>query len=860
MLLTVLFLKGLGAEKINRHVLYISSYHPGYPAFFQQIEGVKSVFKGAGIAFDVEFMDAKRYTEPVAIKNFARIMAIKYKDLSGYDAVIVADDAALRYAVKMQNSLFRNMPVFFCGINDLDYVREIEKQGRMKGTVEAVSMKETLLLMREFFPARRSLAVISDSTITGRANLSLFNHDVAGMGFNVKILSLESLSFAGLNQELDKLGDDAVILLLAACTDRTGATRLFEHGLVEIMNHTKQPVFHIYEYGLGEGVFGGRMVSHFEQGAAAAGMVLKFFQGVPMGDIPVMKEGLNRYMFDYDQLKRFDVSTSALPDESIVINRPHSFIEIHPQATLGVGLSVFFLTLIIALQFRGRIRLAKLVERRTDELLKSRERLQAAMKNANQIIWEWDILTNDFLLISPRDDVPGSAGGRLMKAEQWRDRMHPDDRVEHDEVLRRYLAGEIPSYEALHRIYNFDDELRWFITRGRATERDSSGRAVRMSGISTDITRIKDIEKEIKASKAMMQLILDTIPMGVFWKDTDLLYTGCNNVFARIAMVDSPADVVGRRDSDMVWKEQADIHEGIDREVIATGRRKGFYEEVMVLPSGETMYMRKAKVPLSDTEGRVIGILGVLEDVTEARRMREQRIRAQKLESVGILAGGMAHDFNNMLMGISGSLSVLRLLEKDDKKLHWIGQAEKACGNASEITSRLITFARGGDPVLKAVNIAGLIRNTVDMDNSVSDLPVECSIQLEMPPVLADERQISQVIRNLLENAREATASGGSISVRYAMASEEAARKAGLGKGAYVHLTVTDTGAGIEPDVIGKIFDPYFSTKNMGSQKGQGLGLTVCHSIVKNHEGVIWAESVPGEETVFSVLLPVAAD
>jgi len=547
----------------------------------------------------------------------------------------------------------------------------------------------------------------------------------------------------------------------------------------------------------------------------------------------------------------------SAPEGSILINKPHSFIVVYPFATYALLLGLLFLLAVIGLLVYQRFNLSAEVKRRTRELFKTNERLQAALSNVNQIIWEWNPVTDEFIPISFNGRMTeGNPGVTFKKGYEWYERLHPDDQKKTHKALVSHLKGEIPEYEASYRIKNDNGDYLWVISHGKVVEKGPDGKALLMSGISIDITHLKQVEAEISSSKNMLQGVLDNIPMGVFWKDLNLVYTGCNDQFARSAMLTSPGEIIGKRDSDLFWKEQSELHEKIDREVISSGEKKGFYEEEMSNASGEKVYYRKLKSPLTDINGKVIGILGVQEDVTEARRMREQRIRMQKLESVGILAGGLAHDFNNMLMGISGSLSVLRLREQDEKKLHWIEMAEQSCSAAADVTSRLITVARGGDPVMRALDISGLIRTVVEMDNASGMTGVTLDIIENVPMVMADERQMGQVLRNLLENAHEAVEAGGSITVRCQVAVNGTAVKAGLKDGSYVQVAVNDTGRGIDSDMLGKIFDPYFSTKDMGSQKGQGLSLTVCHSIIKNHGGAIFADSDHASGTTFTILLP----
>ncbi len=366
------------------------------------------------------------------------------------------------------------------------------------------------------------------------------------------------------------------------------------------------------------------------------------------------------------------------------------------------------------------------------------------------------------------------------------------------------------------------------------------------------------IEEEVSNSRRMLQMVLDTIPIGVFWKDRDLTYLGCNNSYARLAGIESAESIVGKKDDEVFDVEIARMYNEIDREILNSGHPKLNYEDHLMLPTGKVRILRKSKVPLIGVGGEVAGVLGTSEDVTVQKNLREETFRIRKLESVGILASGIAHDFNNLLMAISGSLSLLRLSEDfTDKNLHWIENAEKSCFAATELTTRLITFSRGGAPVLQEENIVEVINEAVESGSSGAAVKIDYLNESPVNSVMIDGRQVRQVFLNLIENAKEAMPGGGSVYIVSSEINLENNNRLELKFGRYLMITLKDTGPGIPEAIIDKIFDPYFSTKVMGAHKGQGLGLAISHSIITQHGGKITVNSVPGKGALFTVYIPL---
>jgi two-component system, cell cycle sensor histidine kinase and response regulator CckA len=258
---------------------------------------------------------------------------------------------------------------------------------------------------------------------------------------------------------------------------------------------------------------------------------------------------------------------------------------------------------------------------------------------------------------------------------------------------------------------------------------------------------------------------------------------------------------------------------------------------------------------VAGAEQRVVGAVVVLRDMADLLRAEEEHIRSSKLESLGLLAGGIAHDYNNILAGIMSNLSVLAAYyAREEKVAEILADAELACHRAKELTRQLLTFSKGGAPVKTAASLPELIREAAVFALHGSNVTCSFDVAGDLCPVDIDVGQVSQVLNNLIINARQAMPQGGAITIAAANASADEARELPAPDRRYVKLSVIDRGYGISADVLGRIFDPYFTTKPGGS----GLGLATSYSIIKRHDGAISASSRVGRGTTMTVYLPAA--
>ena len=343
----------------------------------------------------------------------------------------------------------------------------------------------------------------------------------------------------------------------------------------------------------------------------------------------------------------------------------------------------------------------------------------------------------------------------------------------------------------------------------------------------------------------------------IYLKDTDLRYTHCNKAMER--MFGRPRDeIIGRTAADLygeVYREEIDE---VDRKVLSGQSVQGSYTRTV---QGTTRVISTSKSPVYDAAGKVVGVCGVSRDITEEVRIREQMRQAQKVEAIGRLAGGVAHDLNNMLSPILGfGEMLLEELGPRDARRESVNQILRAGIRARDLVRQLLAFSRKQTLEFRPVDInetirgfGKLLRRTLPEDIDISNV-----LSPDTQPVMADVGQIEQIIMNLAVNAADAMPNGGKLTIETAMAELDEAHVAtrpGVKPGQYVKLTVRDTGCGMDSETLEQVFEPFFSTKGEG---GTGLGLATVYGIVKQHGGNIWAYSEPGRGSVFNIYLPVA--
>lgn len=359
------------------------------------------------------------------------------------------------------------------------------------------------------------------------------------------------------------------------------------------------------------------------------------------------------------------------------------------------------------------------------------------------------------------------------------------------------------------------------------------------------ITSRNQAEREVMLAKERLETILSAMSDMVYIVDANYKIVYANGAVERVF----GQNAIGQ--TCCLYLEASDTPPCNDcpiSRILETGQAVGWTAK----RGGRLLELSSIPIELPDG---TVGVMHVARDVTEKKQLEEERIKGQRLEAIGMLAAGIAHDFNNVLMAILGNVSLAKMfLTPDTKSYERLEHAEKACDKAKALANQLLAFAKGGAPVKRLTDIGKLVRDTVGFSTHGRNVGIEFDIPLDIWPAEVDEGQISQVISNLVVNAVQVMPDGGMITVSMKNVSLTGKNALELPSGPYVLISVRDTGPGISPDILPKIFDPFFSTKPMGS----GLGLATSYTIVKRHKGRITVESEPGKGTVFHIYMPAS--
>ncbi len=357
-----------------------------------------------------------------------------------------------------------------------------------------------------------------------------------------------------------------------------------------------------------------------------------------------------------------------------------------------------------------------------------------------------------------------------------------------------------------------------------------------------------EVEEQLRNERERLLVTLHSIGDGVIATDTEgtiLLMNGVAEQLTGWAVLEA----VGRHVNDIMQTKEPGISGDQPTEKLDDGETRRERARTLISRSGSEYQIAANSSPISGDNGEILGEVIVFRDETENLRIEEELFKAQKLESVGFLAGGIAHDFNNILAGIFGNIELAKKeIRQSDKAFPYIQLAHESLQRAKSLTTQLLTFAKGGDPVIETVDLKQLISEVISFNLSGSPVKAEYDIPENIWPVHADDGQISQVITNLVINAKQAMENGGVLTIR--TANIDAADS--ILNTESVRLEIEDNGTGMAEEVVARIFDPYFSTK----PAGRGLGLSMVHSIVEKHRGRILVDSTLGKGTTFIIYLP----
>ncbi len=511
--------------------------------------------------------------------------------------------------------------------------------------------------------------------------------------------------------------------------------------------------------------------------------------------------------------------------------------------------------------------------------------------------WHWNLVENRRAFDDQACHLLGIDPARFTgAADEFFGAVHPDDREMLKAALARTIEQDVP-YETEYRAVWPDGSVHYIAARGRLVRHDASNKPERINGIIWDITERKRAEETLRLSEEKFAAAFSTNPAAIaVSRLEDGLILEVNDTWVALNGY-SREEAIGHCAREMHIWPTGDAPSRFVQELQEKGSLRGWEQEFMK-KSGE-VFVAQLSAQILTLRGEKV-ILSTLVDITERKlaeealrkaydeldvrvqertfqlqeayehlqremheraQIEEQLRQAQKMEAVGTLAGGIAHDFNNMLAAIIGNAELaMDDVPEEMTARHNLEQIFKAGMRARGLVRQILTFSRKTEHEHKPLPLTPLVNETFNLLRASLPTTIEMRLNMETSSdvVLADPIQIQQILMNLCTNAGDAMRhTGGCVDITLSdtvFTESGPLPEAGMRPGAYVTLTVRDTGAGMCEDVRSRIFEPFFTTKERG--QGTGMGLAVVYGIVKSHQGIITVVSKPGEGAVFTVYLP----
>ena len=841
-------------ETAVRDILILHSYHHGYKWTDDITAGLGAVLSRSNlpIALHVEYMDTKRVASPDYESELAAFYRKKFQDIS-FDLIVCSDNNAVTFMATHGRALFPSTPVVFCGFNYLRKEDMADLEG-FTGVNEEADLKGGLDLALGLHPDARTVYIINDRTPTGQRVMERLREIIPRFEGRVDFIWLDNLAMPDLIATLRTLQEGALVFYTFLFRDASGRFFEYDESIQMISRNCTVPIYGAWDFNLGHGIVGGLLTSGYHQGEAAGELALRILNGAPVDQVPIIAESPNRYMFDFEKLKMFNIKINRLPTEAIIINQPPSLYQQYRHA-LWVGLAGLMLQLAIIFFLTMSI-----IRRRRAEkaIYQSHQRLNRILETANEGFWEVDqnavsLNVNAELckiLDRTRSEIIGhpiyefaDAGNRLIFENQVAQRQK-GERSQYEIALQR------PDGSTVHCQFNSSPLY------------DELGRIAGSFAMVTDISQRKRDEDRIKNREAMLRAIYESTENGIVVVDLNGRISHMNRRFRDLF----PTPPIGAESQDVPilkkWLKahvsHSEIPEILQRSSFATQHEM---TSRMRCLNGQIVDVTCYPLQLETRmfEGTVVSF----RDITERLKLESQLLQSQKMEALGTLTSGIAHDFNNILAAILGYTEILQYQFKHEPEaLKKISRVLKASHRAKALVQQIHSFSRPQQIEPRPLCAGLIVKEVVKLLQA--SLPANITVQIDkrakQDSITVDPSQIHQVIMNLFTNAVHAMQKeGGMLTVildKICLENPKQFLDITLPAGDYFLLKVKDTGYGMPPQIVEKIFDPYFTTKEKG--RGTGLGLSVTLSIVKKHGGAIQVDSSEWQGSVFSVYLPLS--
>jgi two-component system cell cycle sensor histidine kinase/response regulator CckA len=489
-------------------------------------------------------------------------------------------------------------------------------------------------------------------------------------------------------------------------------------------------------------------------------------------------------------------------------------------------------------------------------LRESNERFQLVARATNDAIWDWDLAAdtlwwNESYCILFR--YPPDA--RESRVSDWIERIHPEDRARvHDKIYAAINRG-LTTWTDEYRYRRADGTYADVLDRGYVL-RDDTGKAYRLLGSMQDITERKQALAAVIRERDFSNAVLNSLP-GIFYLyDESLKFIRWNSHFAQVS---------GYTDTEIAHMSPLDFFTGKERELVKARIAEVFAKGQADVEAG-FVTKKHRHIPYYFTGSLILidgrrCLIGVGTDITEKRKLQEQFLRAQRLEGIGMLAAGIAHDLNNVLTPILMAGPMLRVRATDPLDQRLLQTLERSAERGAALVRQILAFAHGTTGEPRLMQVKHLARDIVEMieETFPKTIKLEHHFSTDTWPIRANPTQIHQVLLNLCVNARDAMPRGGTLRLRtnnLRLDDAQALAIPGARAGNFVTIEVEDNGTGIPPEMLKHVWEPFFTTKESG--KGTGLGLSTVRGIAESHHGFVELETTIGRGTTVRINLPAA--
>ena len=568
--------------------------------------------------------------------------------------------------------------------------------------------------------------------------------------------------------------------------------------------------------------------------------------------------------FDHEKLPILISSKPVQKELDVHVTKSLEQVTVYATKRLELFALLALFGLLVTSLIIWRLYVIRTREHVDEEISKSETRLKNAQHIARVGSFEWypdsgELIWSDehyrLLGLEPKCVIPGM--------ELFQQCMHPDDLLKMEAALQQAVSGK-KNYDCEHRIIWPDGSVHHVHGRGEVMF-DATGHALRMSGTLQDVSDSKRAEESLITAKKqaddavrMLSTVLDTIPVRIFWKDLNLNYLGCNQLFAQDAGKVSPRELIGKDDYAMNWHQSADLYRSDDSKIIERGLPKLNYEEPQIRADGTTVWLRTSKVPLRTSKGEVIGILGTYEDITSRKQIERSLIEARDdaeraNQAKSEFLSNMSHELRTPLNAVLGFTQIMQCDDAlpAEHKQH-LTEILKAGKHLLLLINDILDLAKieSGriDLSIEPIEAGPVIEESLSM---VSTLALKRGIQINSTGELhrmlrADRARLKQALLNILTNAIKYNRDNGSITLDVLQSGEDRVR-----------IRITDTGIGIAPERIKELFHPFnrLGFENSGIE-GTGIGLSITRRIIETMGGSIAVTSEVGIGSSFWVELP----